>query len=668
MHPAVVAAERLHFWIKFEEPTVSLGEALDNDSLTWTTGGDAIWYGQTSIHYYDGDAARSGNLTSGVDSSWLQTTVSGPGGLSFFWKVSELSAITDLTFEIDGVEESLCWDFEEWRLQTFKIPSGIHTFKWIYAPVISRSGETGYIDKVLYIKGPAVLSPGWGETWNPREPNLIEWIDIEGTGPEVKLELYKGGSLIYTISASTDNSGNYDWFVPVILEPGSDFQVKLSSITDPSIFAYSEYFTIAESLFPPSFGGLLVLDGDDDFAHTEDHFELDIRDEAGESLTIEAWVYFKTFAHANILYKPEAYFLHGEYEWMSSLKNYCFGFFIWPAPDDLCSYIACRTVLPRAGYTFGWHHVAGVFNSENSDMKIYLNGKLFSDHSCSTIHNSDYPLYLGVGWWSGFMDGAIDEVRISDVARYLDEFDPPTTPFICDDHTRALWHFDELEGDTVFHDDCGYNNLLIGYNGAHASGGGNLGLLNQIIITPDNASLYIGQSQQFSAIGYDQGDNEVSITPIWTATGGTIATGESTVKKTLHDNSVSAVYTALETGNHIVVCTDSSSGIADTAQVSVISTGVLSDVVSPDEFKLFQNHPNPFNTETTIHFNVKQNCHVYMNVVDLLGREIAVLANSQFTPGIHEIVFNGRELPPGLYYYTIRMNSFYDMKRMVLIK
>ena len=31
---------------------ITLGEAVDNTALTWTTGGDADWFGQTSVYYY----------------------------------------------------------------------------------------------------------------------------------------------------------------------------------------------------------------------------------------------------------------------------------------------------------------------------------------------------------------------------------------------------------------------------------------------------------------------------------------------------------------------------------------------------------------------------------------------------------------------------------------
>src|SRR5439155_16665838 len=41
-------------------PTLSLGEAVDNTSLTWTTGGDANWAGENNISIVGGDAAQSG--------------------------------------------------------------------------------------------------------------------------------------------------------------------------------------------------------------------------------------------------------------------------------------------------------------------------------------------------------------------------------------------------------------------------------------------------------------------------------------------------------------------------------------------------------------------------------------------------------------------------------
>jgi hypothetical protein len=67
--------------------TVSIEEAVDNLDLTWTTGGNVAWSGQTTVYYYDGDSAQSGKI-SHSQNSWLSTTIdAGTSGkyLSFFW-------------------------------------------------------------------------------------------------------------------------------------------------------------------------------------------------------------------------------------------------------------------------------------------------------------------------------------------------------------------------------------------------------------------------------------------------------------------------------------------------------------------------------------------------------------------------------------------------------
>jgi hypothetical protein len=40
-------------------------------------------------------------------------------------------------------------------------------------------------------------------------------------------------------------------------------------------------------------------------------------------------------------------------------------------------------------------------------------------------------------------------------------------PFVADVHTRALWHFDETAGSTIFADRSSNGNTLTGFNGAH---------------------------------------------------------------------------------------------------------------------------------------------------------------------------------------------------------
>ena len=63
-----------------------------------------------------------------------------------------------------------------------------------------------------------------------------------------------------------------------------------------------------------------------------------------------------------------------------------------------------------------------------------------------------FAIGAGTGGFWPFV-GIVDEVRISNTARYLDDFDPPRR-FEPDKNTLALYHFDEGSGETV-HDASG---------------------------------------------------------------------------------------------------------------------------------------------------------------------------------------------------------------------
>src|SRR6185436_15680334 len=66
---------------------VPLAAALDANTLIWSTSGSPPWVGQTATSHDGTDAARSGRIGDGLTTSF-QTTVAGPGVVSFWWKVS----------------------------------------------------------------------------------------------------------------------------------------------------------------------------------------------------------------------------------------------------------------------------------------------------------------------------------------------------------------------------------------------------------------------------------------------------------------------------------------------------------------------------------------------------------------------------------------------------
>jgi hypothetical protein len=92
------------------------------------------------------------------------------------------------------------------------------------------------------------------------------------------------------------------------------------------------------------------------------------------------------------------------------------------------------------------------------------------------------------------------------------------------------------------------------------------------------------------------------------------------------------------------------------------------NVILPAEFALFQNYPNPFNPNTTISFSLPQKEKVILKVFDILGRDIATLADEQLDPGIHHRKFSSIRINSGIYYYTLRAGNISQTKKMLLIK
>ncbi|MCL5996712.1 MAG: hypothetical protein M1546_11750 [Chloroflexi bacterium] len=292
-------------------------------------------------------------------------------------------------------------------------------------------------------------------------------MSTEDVGSNVKLDLYRGESFSQTISTSTDNDGYYGWLIPTMQEPGTDYKIKITAASNPSINDYSDgYFTITQTSLS-SLRGLLALESVDAYAETDDHSELDVGDEEGESLTVEVWFYdLGQLRRGIIVNKEGAYELLAERYASGSQIYGCIGFHLESPSGQSGGFTRCEW----PAYLSGWHHVAGVFDKDTGIMRIYMDGEAFGEQYFGlSINNSSGLLRVGRGKVTLGLGGMVDEVRISSVAR-SPGITYPVTPFTCDAHTRALWHFDEPEGATVFHDACGVDNMLIDYNGAHAEG------------------------------------------------------------------------------------------------------------------------------------------------------------------------------------------------------
>jgi hypothetical protein len=94
--------------------------------------------------------------------------------------------------------------------------------------------------------------------------------------------------------------------------------------------------------------------------------------------------------------------------------------------------------------------------------------------------------------------------------------------------------------------------------------------------------------------------------------------------------------------------------LADTLFWSAV-TSVAEHGDVPKEFALEQNYPNPFNPSTTIGYALPSRSHVSLTVFNTLGQQVALLQNDEREAGYHEVKFDAKNLPSGVYFYRIQV-------------
>lgn len=93
--------------------------------------------------------------------------------------------------------------------------------------------------------------------------------------------------------------------------------------------------------------------------------------------------------------------------------------------------------------------------------------------------------------------------------------------------------------------------------------------------------------------------------------------------------------------------------------------------IIPEKFQLHQNYPNPFNPQTTIAFDLPEKSHIRLEIYNLLGQQIAVLADDYFNAGRYQIIWNGkdqlcRDVASGIYFYRLLTDDSIQIRKMIL--
>lgn len=89
---------------------------------------------------------------------------------------------------------------------------------------------------------------------------------------------------------------------------------------------------------------------------------------------------------------------------------------------------------------------------------------------------------------------------------------------------------------------------------------------------------------------------------------------------------------------------------------------------SANDYILHQNYPNPFNPSTTINFYLPVDSNVKLDIYNTNGEIVNNLLNQTMSGGNHSLNFNAESLSSGVYYYSLKTETSYLVKKMLLLK
>ncbi len=106
----------------------------------------------------------------------------------------------------------------------------------------------------------------------------------------------------------------------------------------------------------------------------------------------------------------------------------------------------------------------------------------------------------------------------------------------------------------------------------------------------------------------------------------------------------------------------------------VWTKSIVVEYAGPQEYKLDQNFPNPFNPTTTIYYDLPSDSHVSITVFDMLGRVVAKLVDEKKEAGYQTARWDARGVASGAYIYRMAAQpvsggqTWTNVKKLMVLK
>ncbi len=142
-------------------------------------------------------------------------------------------------------------------------------------------------------------------------------------------------------------------------------------------------------------------------------------------------------------------------------------------------------------------------------------------------------------------------------------------------------------------------------------------------------------------------------TAVITGTWASLGMGGIEVSSIMVDEATQTLYAGTSTGT-IYKKLD---GVTDVNPIEAV----------PSKFGLEQNYPNPFNPSTKIEFSIAEAGLYAVKVFNVLGQEVATVANQDFSAGKYTFNFDASNLTSGIYFYKLVGDNVNITKKMMYL-
>jgi len=93
----------------------------------------------------------------------------------------------------------------------------------------------------------------------------------------------------------------------------------------------------------------------------------------------------------------------------------------------------------------------------------------------------------------------------------------------------------------------------------------------------------------------------------------------------------------------------------------------------PKIFKLNKIYPNPFREKAIIRFQIPEECHLEMEIYDVMGRKIKQIYKGKIKPGFYKLSWDGRDdknkrVAQGVYFLRFYTKKYKSFQKMIILK